>query len=63
LAGILGIKTLLILGYVSEWRWGKEGKDTYWYNSVKVVRSNQKGEWTGVLEEIKQKLEREVRSY
>jgi tetratricopeptide (TPR) repeat protein len=63
LAGILGIKTLLILGYVSEWRWGREGKDTYWYNSVEVVRSNKIGDWTGVLEEIKQKLEREVRSY
>jgi len=56
LAGILGVKTYLVLGYLSEWRWGKEGRDTYWYDSVKIFRSNKIGDWSGVLGEIENEL-------
>ena len=56
LAGILGIKTWLILGFISDWRWGNKGKYTYWYNSVQIFRSNKIGYWSGVLDEIKHNL-------
>ena len=56
LAGILGVKTYLVLGYLSEWRWGKDGSDTYWYDSVKIIRSDKIGDWSGVLGEIENEL-------
>ena len=37
LAGILNIKTWLLLGY-SEWRWSNKNT-TYWYNSVELIRN------------------------
>jgi ADP-heptose:LPS heptosyltransferase len=38
LAGILNVKTWLLLGY-SEWRWSNEPHKTYWYNSVELIRT------------------------
>jgi ADP-heptose:LPS heptosyltransferase len=39
LAGILNVKTWLLLGY-SEWRWSNDPHKTYWYNSVELIRTN-----------------------
>jgi len=39
LAGVLGVKTWLLLGY-SEWRWSDIEHKTYWYNSVRLIRTN-----------------------
>jgi ADP-heptose:LPS heptosyltransferase len=38
LAGILNIKTWLLLGR-SEWRWSDDETSTYWYNSVELIRT------------------------
>jgi tetratricopeptide (TPR) repeat protein len=38
LAGILNVKTWLLLGY-SEWRWSNDLHKTYWYNSVELIRT------------------------
>ena len=56
LAGLLGVKTILILGFLSEWRWGKEDKKSYWYNSVEIFRSNIANDWKVVLEKVKDRL-------
>lgn len=55
LAGILNIKTWLLLGYYSEWRWSTEDS-TYWYNSVELVRMKEKKEFKNILENVKNKL-------
>jgi ADP-heptose:LPS heptosyltransferase len=38
LAGVLNIKTWLLLGH-SEWRWSDDPTSTYWYNSVELIRT------------------------
>lgn len=38
LAGVLGIKTILMLGNISEWRWF-HNDESVWYDSVKIMRS------------------------
>ena len=53
LAGMLGVKTILVLGGISEWRWGKSGNKSYWYDSVEIFRSSTINDWTGVLKEVK----------
>ena len=60
LAGLLGVKTWLALGYVSEWRWGIDGSNTYWYDSVKVFRSKIQNNWTDVLDEMKNELNNSI---
>jgi hypothetical protein len=37
LAGVLNVKTWLLLGE-SEWRWSNQESSTYWYNSVELIR-------------------------
>ena len=38
LCGALGVKTFLILGINSEWRWLLERDDSIWYKSIKIFR-------------------------
>jgi tetratricopeptide (TPR) repeat protein len=55
LAGIMNVKTWLLLGY-SEWRWGND-ENTYWYNSVELIRSNG-GEFKNTIKTAKQMLKK-----
>ena len=56
LAGILNIKTWLLLG-ISEWRWADDNHKTYWYNSVELIRTKNKEQLQDLLVVVKQKLE------
>ena len=55
LAGVLGVKTWLLLGNYSEWRWSNED-NTYWYSSVELIRNNKNGDFYNILQEVKNKL-------
>jgi len=56
LAGIMNVKTWLLLGCYSEWRWSNEESHTYWYNSVELVRMKEKQELKNILKTVKNKL-------
>lgn len=51
-AGALGKTTWLLLPYRYEWRWGFEGEDNRWYDSVKVIRQLRHGDWDRLLTEV-----------
>lgn len=55
LAGILNIKTWLLLGNYSEWRWSNRDV-TYWYSSVELIRMKEKKELKNILGVVKKKL-------
>lgn len=55
IAGMLNVKTWLLLGKYSEWRWSNENT-TYWYNSVEMIR-NQEGELKEVMSTVKNRLQ------
>jgi ADP-heptose:LPS heptosyltransferase/Tfp pilus assembly protein PilF len=55
LAGVLNVKTWLLLGKYSEWRWGDEDT-TYWYNSVELIRMREELELKHILKKVKDKL-------
>jgi ADP-heptose:LPS heptosyltransferase len=56
LAGVLNVPTWLLLGY-SEWRWSNEEGKSYWYNSVELIRRNDKDkEFKDLIYRIKGKL-------
>ena len=55
LAGIMKIKTWLLLG-VCEWRWSNDEHKTYWYDSVEIIRSKKDESLDTVLPVVKDKL-------
>lgn len=57
LAGILNIKTWLLLG-ISEWRWSDDEHKTYWYNSVELIRTKNKEDLSDLTIIIKEKLKK-----
>jgi ADP-heptose:LPS heptosyltransferase len=56
LAGVLNIKTWLLLGYVSDWRWFNDTAICDWYNSVEILRMKENKELKYILTEVKDKL-------
>lgn len=52
LAGVMGIKTLLLIGYTSEWRWF-DTDDKIWYESVEIIRMVEQKPLSNLLPRIK----------
>ena len=52
LAGAMGIPTWLALRWIPEWRWGLEGELTAWYESVRLFRQSNDGDWKSVIQDM-----------
>ena len=52
IAGALGKATWLLLPKRYEWRWGLEGEENNWYDSVKVIRQTEHTNWAAVLQNV-----------
>lgn len=55
IAGAMNVKTWMLLGKYSEWRWSNENT-TYWYNSVEIIR-NQVGDLCNLMPSVKTRLQ------
>ena len=49
LAGALGKPALLLNRKATCWRWGLDQEKSSWYDSVKILRQAQSGDWSDVL--------------
>ena len=56
LAGAMGVHTWLALRWIPEWRWGLEGTSTAWYKSMRLFRQRIDGDWSGVVQAMRQEL-------
>ncbi len=56
LAGAMGVKTYLLLPYLSEWRWFNDTETTPWYNSVRIFKQKVPGDWDEVILRVKNEL-------
>ena len=56
LAGALGIRTWLLLPWLAEWRWGKDGDSTPWYPNHILLRQENENDWSKPIKELKQLL-------
>ena len=56
IAGVMNVKTWLLLGKYSDWRWS-DRETTYWYNSVELLR-NHTSELKNIIPLVKDKLQR-----
>ena len=57
LAGILNIKSILLLNFNSDWRWFLDTEQTIWYPSVKIIKQKKLNDWDNVFEELQKILE------
>ena len=56
LAGALGVKTFMLLPYVTDWRWFDNDKKTEWYDSITIFKQKNPKTWDDVIESIKVEL-------
>jgi tetratricopeptide (TPR) repeat protein len=56
LAGALGTRTWLMLGFAPDWRWLLNRPDSPWYPSVRLFRQPAIGDWAAVVEELRTEL-------
>ena len=58
LAGILNIKSILLLNYNSGWIWFEDKKKTIWYPSVDIIKQETYNCWDNVFNELKKRIEK-----
>ncbi len=57
IAGALGRPTWVLLARPAFWYWGPYGESTYWYDSVRLIRQNVAGDWSGPFATVRADLE------
>lgn len=57
LAGALGTPAWVILSYAADWRWQHLRQDSPWYPSLRLFRQHWPGDWTGVLTDVRNRLQ------
>lgn len=57
LAGAMGKKTLILLPYHADWRWGLFEQKSEWYKSAELFRRKQNNNYGEVIQRVKKYLE------
>jgi len=52
LAGALGVPTWTLLHADPDWRWMEARDDSPWYPTMRVIRQERAGDWTGVVARV-----------
>ncbi len=56
LAGALGRPVWILLPAAADWRWMLERSDTPWYPTAQIIRQQESGGWSQVIEEVAENL-------
>ena len=56
LAGALGVPALVLLPFVSDWRWLQAREDSPWYPTLRLFRQPKVGDWQSVMQRVKSAL-------
>lgn len=58
LAGAMGKPVWVLLPFAPDWRWLREREDSPWYPSMRLFRQSEPGNWKGVLDRMRDELQR-----
>jgi hypothetical protein len=61
LSGAIGKKTWVLLPFSPDWRWMLERQDSPWYQSMKLYRQTERGQWPIVLNQLAADMTKVVR--
>ena len=56
LSGALGHQTWVLLPYSADYRWMTNEHESPWYPSVQLIRSEKIGDWSDVVQQVREKL-------
>lgn len=56
LAAGLGAEVWVLLPFPADWRWMLDRNDTPWYPNMKLFRQKERGDWTSVINEVREEL-------
>jgi ADP-heptose:LPS heptosyltransferase len=56
LSGILGINSILLLNFNSDWRWFDSYKITPWYPSVRIIKQKKLNDWEYVFDQLNDEI-------
>jgi tetratricopeptide (TPR) repeat protein len=56
IAGSIGVPTYLLVSHVSDWRWGRFGDKSDWYNSIQIIRNTKNGSYADLITQIHKKI-------
>ena len=56
LAGALGLPTWVLLPFAPDWRWMLDRDDSPWYPTMRLFRQQRRGDWSAVLERVREAL-------
>ena len=62
LAGAVGAPTLLLLDKVGSFLWRSDTQRTPWYDSIRILRQGQLGDWSPVMARLRQHLANQARA-
>lgn len=60
LAGGLGIKTFLLLCHAPDWRWFDNTEKTEWYDSITIIKQNDRRTWDDVALKLEDSLKKYI---
>jgi len=63
LAGALGRPTWTLLCYTPDHRWLLDRDDSPWYPTMRLFRQTSPGDWQGVFDRVRSKLEEKITSF
>lgn len=58
LAGAMGCPVQLMLSKVTDWRWGRDTALTNWYPNHRLIRQQNIGDWSNVIETVVSQLKK-----
>jgi len=56
IAGAMGIKTILLLPFYSDWRWFNDSEQSFWYNNMIILKQKKINDWTNSILKTKEYL-------
>jgi len=60
LTGALNKPAWGLIGFISDWRWGREKTTSAWYPSMKLFRQKKLGDWDSVFDEVSTALKEAI---